>query len=585
MNKFLNNIKLNIVSLAIPAAVCVIICTFILTGITFSWFSSTVHATSSVIKSGEFEVEVTVTPDNTAESNTVAVSELEATTFANITKNSDDSYTLGAGTYNVTLKFAGNVDGWVKIGVEADDKITPVWNSIQLGPQPIYNIAHSFKLTVDNELKEATIKFEPTWTEPVGLSTLGNILNITPNTANSVATFAVLSEYNAMAIEGNPVWSVDAISGFLFELTSGEYYNGSGERVEPTTGFVYNEAGLLVHPVSGKTGSLNELGQLIDSESGMVIAIESGNLIDTDTGLEINPEGYLIDTATGNLIDPETFYYVIADSEYQIVPATGYLFNKANGTYHDPITYEEVIADVALGIVPPIEEVTTTEDLEYYDDSEAVTEVSDPVTDVSEVTSEVTTVIYNYIESFAYIPDTVEYQLNPISIVDPITGLVTWQLYNTVDMTIVELNIFAADYIDPTTGYYIIPGSVYQVIPATGYLYCSTSIDPAYMYINPLNGTFAGYNEAHGIVEEVTEAVTEATDVTTTEEAETSEATTEAVTEATEETTTEVTTTTEEVTTPEVTTTSETTTEVTTTVTEATTEPAVTSVPETDPSI
>ena len=276
---------------------------------------------------------------------------------------------------------------------------------------------------------------------------------------------------------------------------------------------------------------------------------------------------------------------MIADSEYQIVPATGYLFNKANGTYHDPITYEEVIADVALGIVPPIEEVTTTEDLEYYDDSEAVTEVSDPVTDVSEVTSEVTTVIYNYIESFAYIPDTVEYQLNPISIVDPITGLVTWQLYNTVDMTIVELNIFAADYIDPTTGYYIIPGSVYQVIPATGYLYCSTSIDPAYMYINPLNGTFAGYNEAHGIVEEVTEAVTEATDVTTTEEAETSEATTEAVTEATEETTTEAVTTTEEVTTPEVTTTSETTTEVTTTVTEATTEPAVTSVPETDPSI
>ena len=46
----------------------------------------------------------------TMKSNTVAVSELEATTFANITKNSDDSYTLGAGTYNVTLKFAGNVD-------------------------------------------------------------------------------------------------------------------------------------------------------------------------------------------------------------------------------------------------------------------------------------------------------------------------------------------------------------------------------------------------------------------------------------------------------------------------------------------
>ncbi len=575
MNKFVRSVKLNIASLAIPAAVCVVICAFILTGITFSWFSSTVNASTNTITSGSFKSTVDIYyNDETVDELTGSPISTPISVYRNDTTG---YFELTPGkTYFVTFSAAAEIDGWVELHLYTDSRDICVWSTQHLDLTLEEGIiSQTVTFTVDSDITANVCRFRLVncWQQP-NVPPFDGIVNINQNTYNSASIVDELNSRSTMDL-APAYYHVDAVSGFLYEVFSGTYYNAeTGAQVEPTTGYAYDENGNLVHPESLRACRLDDFGQLIDVETGFTMAQDSGYPIDPDWQLEIDPNGYLIDRETGNLIDRTTGFYVIEESDYQIIPATGFLYNAFTNTYHDPFTYDEVLSDVALGIVPPIEEDVTTsvEDQVFLDDSEVTTEDTTTVfeellPEISEETT-ATEIVYNYIEGYYFIPDTLNYQLSNEAYVDS-DGIVHRYLYNTVDMTVIDLCVYSADYIDPVTFYYVIPGSNFRIIPATGYLFDSVAVDPNYAYINPVTMMYVTYDEAHGILPEET-TVTEATDAVTDPS---TEASTEASTEESTETSTEATT--EATTQP----TEETT--VTTTVTEATTsETNVTEMPQ-----
>ncbi len=367
MSNVSRRVKMNISSLAIPAAVCVVICAFILTGITFSWFSSNVHASANAIKSGSFTANISVK----------AVTEgAPAGTFDGY------SLTLPAGyEYEVTVTPTSKIDGWVEFALSTAEKgDVKIWQTARIGDDNDPNTTDIASQTIHfdtktDEHESYTFKLTYCWADP-GYTSLptydvtdpaNTTVTVNDNTYDSTVSYAYYTQdMAALALTDVTVpFVVDPISGFLLDTTTGLYYNAEGAEVEPTTGFEYDADRNLIHPVTGRACSFNESGilfdvtlgweidtatgnfihpitlkqcyynaesVLVDAETALLIAFESGNLIDPATGFEIDP-------ITTNLIHPVTLRLCTAD-EFGVVTdvITGWTVELETGYLIHPIT-------------------------------------------------------------------------------------------------------------------------------------------------------------------------------------------------------------------------------------------------------
>lgn len=594
MNRTEKSIKLNILALAIPALVCVLICSLILSGMTFSWFTDTYASSANLIKTASFVTSKTVT-------DSLGVA---------ITPDANGKYSLPAGVYFVTVDAsAANTNGYTTMYLgDVPFLQTALLNDSALNTQVTYTLNVTLTTT-----PSATITFADSWDDPqAGLTTVANglIYNITET---SVASAAALANMPQTYSFGGVSMIIDPVYGYIYDLNGGIYYDPFNFEnyytLDPVSGnFTHVETGELFNPATGRNVD-SETGYEIDPETGYLIdpvssflihpitnrlvytqteAVTEGDviteeiiLIDVLTAFETDAEtGYLIEPLTGRFIHAETMYYVIEGSDYLIIPATSYLYNPILGTYHDPLTYEEVTEEVALGI-PADEDLLggeETEDDEEIDDPEVVEDgnepiidepvIEDPVIDDSEITDD-TVVTYSPIDGFVNVPDTLEYQVVPYLVDDMVYGACR-MLYNTTDGTYINLTADALLYTDPTTGFFMIPGSAYQLIPATGYLY-----DTVYEnYLDPTTMLLTTYDVALGLVVDEVPA-DDATEGITPVEPEA-----EVTTTVTEETTTDETSVSESDTTVSETEPAVTSAEVSDTTAETTAEPEVTTVSE-----
>lgn len=529
MNRTEKSIKLNILALAIPALVCVLICSLILSGMTFSWFTDTYASSANFIRTASFTTTKTVTDGSGNE----------------VTPDANGKYAIAAGKYLVTIDAsAATTKGYTLMYLgDVPFLQTATMNDTTLNTQVTYTLNVTLTTT-----PSATISFADSWDDPqAGLTTVtdSSTYNITET---SIASALALANMPQTYSFGGVSMIIDPVYGYIYDLGGGIYYDPfSFENyytLDPVSGnFTHVETGKLFNPATGRNVDAEtgyeidpETGYLIDPVSGFLIhpvtnrlvytqaetvtegdvTTEETVLIDVITAFETDAEtGYLVEPLTGRFIHAETMYYVIEGSDYLIIPATSYLYNLTLGTYHDPLTYEEVTEEVALGI-PTDEDLLggeETEDSEEVDDPEFVEDGNEPAADEPVVDDTVITddptVTYSPIEGFITLPDTLEYQLVPY-VVDDLTYGACRMLYNTTDGTYINLTADALLYTDPTTGFFMVPGSVYQIVPATGYLY-----DTVYEnYLDPATMLLTTYDVALGIVvdevpaDDATEGVT-----------------------------------------------------------------------------
>lgn len=544
MNRTEKNIKLNIVAIAVPALVCVLICSLILAGMTFSWFTDSFASSANFIKTASF---------------TTSKSVMNVTSSEQVTPDANGKYTLSNGEYLVTIDAsAATTKGYTMmyLGDTVFVQTCTIGNAVNIG-----TVTFNINVTAAS----AEISFADSWTEASAsyptIDSAGNcsILNVPTNgltiTETSIASALALANMPQTYSFGGVLMIIDPVYGYIYDLNGGIYYDPFNFEnyyiLDTESGyFVHVETGEMFNPVSAnKIDSVtgyeidSDTGYLIDPITGFLIhpvtnrlvyvqtetvidgelTYEETSLIDVFTTYETDAEtGYLVEPLTGRLMDAETMYYVIEGTDYLIIPATSYLYNSVTETYHDPLTYEEVTAEVALGI--PTEESINggeeTEDAEEIDDPEIVDEPETPE-DTSETEEQAPaddtqtddTVVYSPVDGFINLPDTLEYQIVPYTVEDEVYGSCR-MLYDTVSGIYLNLTANAVLYTDPLTGFYLIPGSAYQLIPATGYLY-----DTVYgSYLDPYTMLFATYDVALGITVDPTESeVTDVTDTTSDE--------------------------------------------------------------------
>lgn len=515
MNRTEKSIKLNILALAIPALVCVLICSLILSGMTFSWFTDTHASSANLIKTASFVTSKTVTDS----------------LGAAITPDANGKYSIPAGDYHVTVDAsAADTNGYTTMYLgDVPFLQTAILNDSVLNTQVTYTLNVTLTTT-----PSVTITFADSWGDPQeGLTTVldGSTYNITET---SVASAAALANMPQTYSFGGVSMIIDPVYGYIYDLNGGIYYDPFNFEnyytLDPVSGnFIHAETGELFNPETGRNID-SETGYEIDPETDYLIdpvsnflihpitnrlvytqteTVTEGDviteetlLIDVLTAFETDAEtGYLIEPLTGRFIHAETMYYVIEGSDYLIIPATSYLYNPTLGTYHDPLTYEEVTEEVALGI-PTDEDLLggeETEDDEEIDDPEVVEDGNEPATDEPATSDPVitddTVVTYSPIEGFVNVPDTLEYQVVPYLVDDMVYGACR-MLYNATDGTYINLTADALLYTDPTTGFFMIPGSAYQLIPVTGYLYDTVFEN----YLDPTTMLLTTYDVALGLV-------------------------------------------------------------------------------------
>lgn len=553
--------KLNMTTVTVLAAVCVVVCTVILTSMTFGWFSSSATAKSNTISAGRFNATILVTKSpttGTADSDIETVADfgdgdivpLADTDNVALTNN---TLNLESGnTYNITITANGSIKGYVSLKIGGVSYLhTP-----QMSNQTASDGSDTTIKTISFKINATTggsITFECGWKTPAAdAQTAENGKCYSFNGNTNASAQAISAYYLDMAYLGTDdvqlqaLYIIDPVSGFLYELATGNYINAlTGEFVEPTTGFAYDESGeYLVHTATQRLVYITD-GVVYDLETGWVTDVESGNLIypATERQVYFAADGNLIDDATGwvtlpesgelihgvslrtvafdidgNLIDVETSWLVDIETGYLVHPISlNLVYINENLEVIDVIT--NTVVDPETGLPTTDNGDSTTENGELDEDSENIDGDDDEILDDNDQTnnpepdpdSTPVEIVYNTNPEFYNIPDTMGYQLVPGYVDDVVLGK-TYTLFNTVDFSLITLSTASYDFIDAQTGYYTIPGSVYQIVPATGYLYNTT----AGFYADPLTGYIVNPEIALGIItDQPTDGSDDNTDTTT----------------------------------------------------------------------
>lgn len=548
--------KLNMTTVTVLAAVCVVVCTVILTSMTFGWFSSSATAKSNTISAGRFNATIEVTKSSTADT-----TEPDIDTIAdfgdgdivpladteNVVTLTDGTLILESGnTYNITITANDSIKGYVSLKV---NDVSLLHTQKMSNETDSTNTIHfTIKATANG-----SITFECGWQAPAADAQTAVDNGAYSFTNDTIASAQAISAYYLdMAYLGTDdvqlqaPYIIDPVSGFLYELATGNYINAlTGEFVEPTTGFAYDESGeYLVHTATQRLVYITD-GVVYDLETGWVTDVESGNLIYPATEREVYfaADGNLIDAGTGwvtipesgelihgvslrtvafdidgNLTDIETSWLVDIETGYLVHPISlSLVYINENLEVIDVIT--NTVVDPETGLPTTENGDSTTENGELDEDSENIDGDDDEILDDNDQTNNPETdpdstpveIVYNTNPEFYNIPDTMGYQLVPGYVDDVVLGK-TYTLFNTVDFSLITLSTASYDFIDAQTGYYTIPGSVYQIVPATGYLYNTT----AGFYADPLTGYIVNPEIALGIItDQPTDGSDDNTDTTT----------------------------------------------------------------------
>lgn len=550
--------KLNMTTVTVLAAVCVVVCTVILTSMTFGWFSSSATAKSNTISAGRFNATIQVTKSPTTATTDSDIDTVADFGDADIVPFADtENVTLTDGTlslepnctYDITITANGSVKGYVSLKVDGVSLLhTPKMSNEIVSTDTTITIHFTIAATTGG-----SIAFDCGWQTPADGATLAaehEEYSFNENTIESAQTISAY--YLDMAYLGTDdvqlqaPYIIDPVSGFLYELATGNYINAlTGEFVEPTTGFAYDESGeYLVHTATQRLVYIAD-GVVYDLETGWATDVESGNLIYPATEREVYfaADGNLIDAATGwvtlpesgelihgvslrtvafdidgNLIDVETSWLVDIETGYLVHPISlNLVYINENLEVIDVITNTVVNSETGLPTTENGDSITENGELD--EDSENIDGDDDEILDDNDQTNNPETdsdstpveIVYNTNPEFYNIPDTMGYQLVPGYVDDVVLGK-TYTLFNTVDFSLIILSTASYDFIDAQTGYYTIPGSVYQIVPATGYLYNTT----AGFYADPLTGYIVNPEIALGIItDQPTDGSDDNTDTTT----------------------------------------------------------------------
>lgn len=136
--------KVMVVRVAVTVAV-MLACLFAMTFSAYAYFSHSVTSNSNVIKSADYDLTVTLTPDTGAGQPT-------------------KTYSLDPGTYSVKLTKAGSANtGFCVIEVKIDDNTTFTYHTQQIGTvgdNPKSEITFSIVVPAGNPV---SVKFIPHW--------------------------------------------------------------------------------------------------------------------------------------------------------------------------------------------------------------------------------------------------------------------------------------------------------------------------------------------------------------------------------------------------------------------------------------